>query len=438
MTKMSKDTNSGSRLGPIRKGSQRRGRFKPAIVEMHRKLLALAPVSPAVVDEWTERTKGDPRVTVDDAAEHLAQYCTPETFSQWAQCLAGSGRRSFGDYVTTVMRSAYDAASWEQKINGIFYALGCQPLPTVPRIVCEAGNLTEPVMMAIAHVSVEFHEERLAERHLKREQRALGLLGLDALAVVFAKRWNAAASKKSAEEIDALLAEIEPSPTCAVLTNPTGEAGTAQPLQDLSAVAVIVLRSRECRKVEHYLTDSRSTSIASETMYLASALTYRPVWELLFEEPVSLRCGRKLVAFDRVSGSLHEKWIEVKFTARTDSRTNPHVDIPIREGRRSFDANTLGHAALVLLNLLFSREENLTTANAQGDKVLARQWLEPTGKTPSAVYRLTDPPQWEPGDGASRLAMSVATSDRRAHDVRGHFRIVDGIAYPVKPHRRRA
>lgn len=190
--------------------------------------------------------------------------------------------------------------------------------------------------------------------------------------------------------------------------------------------------------MEKYFTESRAGSLTSETLYLASALTYWPEWVVLFETPVALMLRGRKVLIESVTGSLGEQWVDVRFKAGSNTIAAVPARIPVRTGRRTFEPRTADHAALVLLDLLFSKEENLETSHAKGDRVFAEGRLGPIGKSASTLYRLSARPQWVSGDGSAGRLELKATSLRRVHDVRGHFRTRDGVKHPVKPHRRKS
>lgn len=377
-------------------------------------------------------------ISVEDAAEHLARYCTPETVGRWAYALVGRKDRRPGGYVRRRVLEAFDHATWEQKVGAVFHALGYVHSADASDAVWDAGEFTAPVMVAIADSAVELHTNNLSGGVRNGIERALQMLGLKELPGTVVERWNAAANKMSMSEIEALLDTLDQNFTQTNDARTHDDTVAALGRTNLSRVAVVVLRARECRDVETYFSKSRHAAISSETLYLASALTHRPQWVVLFESPVTLIVNGRELAVDGASGKSNGQYVEVKFGIDGSQSALPSVLIPIGTGKRTYLPHKVGHAALVLLDLLFSREENLETARAGGDTVFARVYLSPVGKTPSAVYRLVTRPQWATGEGQSRLSLGATTVNRRAHDVRGHLRTVDGIEYTVKPHRRQS
>lgn len=415
-----------------------RKRYRSKVAETHRQLLRFAPVPPIVVDEWAKMTRKAPEITVDDAAEHLARYCTPETVGHWAYALVGQKDRRPGGYVRRRVLEAFEQATWEQKVCAIFQSLGYLHSIDVPDAVWDAGEITAPVMATIADSAVELHTDNLSDRARNGTERALQMLGLNDLSGAVIKNWNAAANKLSKAEIEALLDSLEPG------ISRTDEAGVPDsaipaPIRtSLSPAAVVVLRARECRDVETYFMESLRTELSSETLYLASALTHRPHWVVLFEVLVNMTIEGKQTTVNGARGTWNGQYVEVKFAIDNGASTSPSVRIPIGTGKRKYSANRVGHAAMVVLDLLFSREENLETSRASGDEVFARKRLSPVGITASAIYRLAERPVWATAERRSRLSLGTASVSRRAHDVRGHFRIVRGIEYPVQPHRRQS
>lgn len=379
-----------------------------------------APVPATVVVEWASRMAAEPAIDSAAVEEHLSQVCTSANFGEWAHTFGRKGSAPSWSYLKRGMRNAYAEASWEQKVDGIFVALGCGPKSESIAIHGDRGaQLTETDTERLVDAVVAYHGDKIRRGdRLKNGQRALSLLGLASVSQLLARRITA--WKKELADM------AEPSATPSeTLVRPT-----------FTTVATIVLRSRECRDLEVYLTESRSVLLTSETMYLASTLTYRPKWIVVFEAPVALRLGREKVVVESVSGTLGDEWVDVRFHAGASSAGKLPARIPVRPGRLTFDPTTVEHAALVLLDLLFSKEEYLWSSNAAGDRVLADSRLKASGTRASTIYRLSNRPRWEGGESAVGRLVLKRVSARRAHDVRGHFRTRNGVTRPVKPHRR--
>lgn len=381
-----------------------------------------APVPEGVVVEWEKRTAHTGTLQLGTAERHLAEVCTPENFGEWALAFGKKRSTTVWSYLRRGIREAYETASWEQKVDGIFVALECSHTSEI--IVPLGGKqtiLSENELESIARAVVQFHADKIRKGdRLGNPRRALQILGLVQVTRLLKQQIssvkNASAEKLAVEKNRAVHLS-----------------GT-----ELSPVAVVVVRSRECRDVEKYLTESRAGPLTSETLYLASALTYRPEWVVFFETPVALKVRGRKGLIDSVTGHLSDHWVDVRFKAVPDSVAAVPARIPVRFGRRTFEPLTADHAALVLLDLLFSKEENLETSHAKGDRAFAEGRLNPIGKSASSLYRLSTRPQWLINEEtAGRLELN-ATSFRRAHDVRGHFRTREGVAHPVKPHRRRS
>jgi len=381
-----------------------------------------SPVPVAVVVNWKKRTANSAPLEEGTAERHLAELCTPSNFGEWALAFGQKQPIPLWNYLKRGIRNAYTEATWEQKVEGIFAAFECShAAEVIPRESGQHCELTEAEMDSIARAVVEFHSDKVRNGdRLATAMRALQLIGLGRMTRLVKQ-----------QIIDVKRGSIEQ----AEVGKPA--AAAARPPQ-LSPVAVVVLRNRECRDVEKYFTQSRAGSLTSETLYLASALTYRPEWVVLFETPVALMLRGGKVLIDSVTGSLSDQWVDVHFKAGPTTIAAAPARIPVRFGRRTFEPRTADHAALVLLDLLFSLEENLETSHAKGDRVFAEGRLSPIGKTASTLYRLSTRPQWGIRDGNAGQLELKATSLRRAHDVRGHFRTRDGVKHPVKPHRRRS
>lgn len=397
---------------------------RPPTAEMHRRVLMQSPVPASVVVEWASRMAEDATIDSDTIEHHLSQVCTSANFGEWAHGFGRNRNARSWSYLKRGIRSAYAEASWKQRIDGIFVALGCDlTSESIVHNDVRDARLTEIDMERLVNAVVAFHSDRIrGGDRLKDGQKALSLLGLAGVSQILARRITA-----WKQELPDAAEPSEPISDDKVRTT-------------FPVVAAIVLRSRECRDLENYMAESRSVSLTSETLYLASTLTYRPEWIVLFEQPMSLRLGAEKVRVDSVSGTLSDEWVDVRFRGVASPEGRLPVRIPVRPGRRTFDPTMSEHAALALLDLLFSREENLQSTHAAGDRKLANTRLKVMQKTASTIYRLSDWPRWGGGElSAGRLELRpVSVSPRRAHDVRGHFRTRNGVSRPVRPHRRRS
>lgn len=395
---------------------------RPPTAEMHRRVLMRSPVPADVVIDWAKRTADSASFEASVAERHLAEVCTPSNFGEWARSFGTKQSTPVWNYLKRGIRNAYNVASWKQKVDGIFAALDCSHTTEdiVPQGRRPNNNLADAELESIVHAVVEFHSDKVRDGdRLGNASRTAQLLGL------------VQAPRLLKEQITAMkIGSIEKAGVVK-----TASPSTIRP--KLLPVAAILFRSRECRYVETYFSESRTASLTADTMFLASALTYRSQWIVLFETPVTLRLGRRKVMVESVTGTLGDDWVDVRFKAGSSSQGAIPARIPVRFGRRTFEPTTAEHAALVLLDLLFSREENLETSRADGDRVFAEKRLEPIGKSVSTLYRLNTQLRWAINAGTSRLVLKEESS-RRAHDVRGHFRVRDGATYPVKPHRRKS
>jgi len=395
---------------------------RPPTAEMHRRVLMQSPVPVPVVVDWASRMADNPEIDPSAVEHHLSQVCTSANFGEWAHAFGRNGSAPSWTYVKRGMRDAYAEASWEQKIDGIFVSLGCSlTSESIARSGDTGARLTETDMERLVDAIVTYHSDKIrGGDRLKSGQRALSFLGLVGVSQLLARRITA----WKREFVDTAETPDTPPETAVRST--------------IAAFAAIVVRSSECRDLERYLAESRAVSLTSETLYLASALTYQPKWMLLFESPVRLRLGRETLVTEFVSGTLGDEWVDVRFHPGASLAGKSPARIPVRPGRRTFDPTMVEHAALVLLDLLFSREESLRPSQAVGDRELVESRLAATRNTVSAVYRLSDRPRWDSAERTvGRLELKHASS-RQAHDVRGHFRSRNGVSHPVKPHRRRS
>lgn len=391
---------------------------RPPTADTHRRLLMQSPVPETVVINWAKRTVDSTSLEEGTAERHLAEVCTPANFGEWALTFGKKQSTPLWGYLRRGIRNAYAEASWEQKVDGIFAALECSHTSEIvsPQVGPQ-NTLAQSELESIANAVVEFHSDKVRKGdRLGTARRTCQLLGIVQMPRLLKQQITALKSG------DPGVMNV-------------GSSSTIRPR--LSPIAAIVFRSRECRDVETYFTKSRAASLTAETIFLASALTYRPQWTVLFETPVKLRLEQREAVIESVSGTLSDEHVDVRFKAGPNSPAKVNARIPVRFGSRTFEPRTAEQAALVLLDLLFSREENLSTSSAKGDLIFAEKRLGRAGKSISALYRMSSLPSWSINDGRSRLEVKVS-SDRSAHDVRGHFRTRNGVAYPVRPHQRKS
>lgn len=410
-------------------------RHRSKVAEIHRQLMLRGPAGPAAADEWAVLTRKNFDISVDDAAEHFSRYCTPSNVGKWANSLVGKRSSPPGSYVKRRVLEAFNQATWEQKVDAVYSAAAHDKTSDIPEFVWEADEFDSAVVAAIADSIVRLHQPDLLEKRRDGVKRSLQLLGLGQLAIATVKKWNETSSALSKAELDALLdLVIDDSPEAKRNSSDPSAVASAKPSVD--PVAVILLRSRECQDLETYFSNFRQSSVSSDTLYLASALTYRPKWVALFENPIEMQIQNQRLTVDRLTGATDGRHIEVAFSSTGRSAVFRSAKIPLGAVKRTYSAGSVEHTALVMLDLFFSQKDNLETSHASGDTVVANRGLAAAGNIASSVYRLTRRPYWDPDNRTSRLMLPRNNSNRKSHDVRGHIRIVNGVEYPVRPHRR--
>ena len=393
------------------------------------------PVGLAAADEWAVQTRKNFNVSLDDAAEHFARYCTSSNVGKWAYSLVGKRSSQPGGYVKRRVLEAFDQATWEQKVNAVYSAAGYDNSTEIPDLVWDADEFHATVVTAIADSVVNFHQPKLLAKRRDGVERSLQLLGVAELSNAIVTRWNEASNALSKAHLEALLdSVIDSRPEAKRPSSNLSVVASAKLRVD--PVAVILLRSRECRDIETYFANFRQSSVSSDTLYLASALTHRPKWVVLLEDPIELSIQGERITVDRVTAASDERQIEVVFESPGRSSSIGSARIPLGTVKRTYSTNSVAHTALVMLDLFFSHKGNLETSHAPGDTVFADRRLAASNFTAASVYRLSKRPLWDPELLKSRLRLRKAIDNRKAHDVRGHVRIVNGAEYPVKPHRR--
>ncbi|MEY8568805.1 hypothetical protein [Brevibacterium linens] len=393
-----------------------------------------APVPYTVVSDWVNQTK-DVSPTVADGMvdRHLASVCSRETFGLWAHTFSKLSPDEVEPFIATAIRVGYLEATWTQAVVGIFAALGFEKLPPVPSGVWSAGVMSQPVMTAIAVAVLKARPGGQLKQHWRR---ALTMLTrTDLASVIDARREQLPrGSRLLADSSSAPVPKTDPpvvkqtQPKMKKKPVSTPVAPTLQP------VAAVVVRSRERTDMEAYLAAAGKRDLTVETVFLATALTYRPLWRLLFEQPVSVKIGSRRLALSSVTATMRRDSIALRFIAESGRVVPTHVNVDFRQ--RTYVTGEASHVAIVLLDLLFAHEGKLSASQAVGDERFAAGRLAADGQEPAAVYRLSDRPRWVDGGASGQLVASGSSNVRRPHDVRGYRQTRGGTIYRVRPHRR--
>lgn len=427
--------------------------------ERYRRILMKAPVPYRVVEDWVAQTR-DLESSAADAmvGGHLAGLCTCGTFGTWTYVVSQWPAQEVDVFLADAIRNAYLQASWKESILGTFAAIGFETIPQLSDEIWDAGVLMPPVMAAIADAALEASPGR---RLRGKWRRALVLLTRTDLASVIEERQRlpARASVPASAVMPVRASPLPPltpppapepvpareqarSPATLIsvrkLTQPKQKKQQRKPEQfrpSLHPVAAIAVRSRECTAVETYLMDASKRDLNVETVFLATALTYRPKWRLLFEKPVSVKIGSRRVFLSSVTATMRENSIALRFHTE-DARQVIPASVIIDFRQRTYISGDASLVALVLLDLLFADESRLIASQAAGDWLFAGRKLDPEGQEAAAVYRLSDRPRWVDGGASGQLMVTGASSARKPHDVRGYRQTREGKTYRVKPYHR--
>lgn len=382
-------------------------------------------------------TRKNLNITVQDAATHFEQYCSPATVGAWADAIAGTPSGKALNYARQQVMRTFQQATWEQKLEAVCQTLHVDSSSTVPDVVWTAEEFNSTAVESLAKSVATIPNSILSSKQRKKASRALQILNLDELSDALTAEPNTVNhsihSIKTVSPLDLL---NNPNMTPAENAHETIESKTLP--SNAIPIAAIVLRTPECRDIENYFSQFRPASISSDTLYLASELTHRPKWVVILEDTIKLRIQGKKSTISRIDATSTSHQIEVSFHLQDSPPTIRTARVPIRAVDRKHSSNTVTHTALVLLDLLFCHTERLETADSDSDKTLANEQLSHSGHTASAVYRLAERPRWAKHKKNSRLNTGNLTRSRKEHDVRGHIRVVDGTEYPVRPHRRRS
>lgn len=408
-----------------------------------------APVPCTVVQDWVAQTRHLEASTADKmVSDHLANLCDSRTFGIWAHTASKWPPHEVEPFLSHAIRVGYLRATWRESLVGIFNALGFENVPPLPQEVWDAEVLSPPVMTAIADAAIAAHRGR---RPQSQWRRALVLLTRTDLATVI----DDCEAGSTEGEMPMTVPKPSPTrpippvtpapqPTVAAETEPTPLKET-QPKKrkktpqsqrpPLQPVAAVVVRSRECPDVQKYLAAACKRDLTAETIFLATALTYRPQWRMLFEKPVSVKIGSRRMSLTAVTARLGQDSIALRFITADGRRVMPaHVNVDFRQ--RTYISGDASQVAIILLDLLFADESRLIASRAVGDQKFAATRLEPDGQEAAAVYRLSDLPRWVDGGASGQLMSTGASGTRRPHDVRGYRQTRDGKTYRVKPYHR--
>lgn len=378
--------------------------------------LKRAKVEQQSINYWLKQ-KETAESPTHSARRHFDSRCVVQNFGKWALHIAESGFTAVPEYVKDAVRNRYGEASAEDRSRGLLYILTGE-FP--PSDVLERFKLNEAADMSeLLDVAEIYNEKSYTQAEFDAVVNALLLVGADSLAVAFSE-WSAGRTEEATTPTSQLRASTDQSPA----GRPVG-----------IRIGAISVDADNCNRIRTLFLDARSTVLTSDATYLAAELTMFYVWRAVFEEPLRLPNGRSstlVISNFRVFIGVGSLVITYFPTDPTLER--PQVEIPA-SGVISVRPESLEHSTIVLLNYLFTDTKSLETSSAKHDVRVVQRALAGSGDRFSTVYRPTGWSRYGTGRGRFILKKEEVLS-RRKHDVRGHFRTVNGTRYPVKPHSR--
>lgn len=420
--------------------------------EVHLKVLQHGPVDKSVVDEWAARVERRPP-SYGDVLESVAEHCTPRTFGLWSRQIVERQEWATPHYVTDAIGHAYETATPAQRLYAMFHAFG---------IETEAISVTLPDLADVTDKHFEHAAATIAASTTKSKIR-IGLSALNAqsnydaarlisarvsvkpLAAPTAPQSGPSSIKSAADSAPGVSVQRpdRPMPKSSTITGPTRPGAFNQSSQrntpnqiPVPRVAIVLARQIECAEVAAFINTGSRAVLTVDAKYLASELTLHTQWHLVMETPVRVMTDRNGFMLKSATIIPLDNRIKMILHPSDVAQVPEIVSIP-RSGRQRHSAKSPTNVAVTILTLLFGDIHSLRTSSTASDISMAMSHAWEKAVSVSAVYRFQHPVRWRT---TSRLIESTTkpdpTSKRRPTDVRGSFRWVNGVKYPVKPHRR--
>ena len=387
----------------------------PGVIE-YVNFLKRSNVEPQSIRHWLLQPETGESPTAS-AQRHFESRCFFHNFGKWALRIVESGSRGVPEYVKSTVRSRYDNASADDRSRGLLFILTGE-FPPSDALESYKGNEPDDVSVLL-EVAEIYHEKNYERAEFDAVVEALWFVGAKSLANAF-REWSAGRVEPTAAPASQPRRSVSQLPA----ERPVG-----------TGIGAIAVDAQNCNRIRSLVRNARSSTLTADASYLAAELTTFYVWRAVFEEPLRVPNGDSY-AFDisnfRVAVGVSSLVITYFPVDRTLDR--PQVAIPVN-GMTSVRPESLEHSTVVLLNYFFADTICLETSSAKRDVQLMQRVLAGTGDNFSTLYRPTGRSSLGTGRAKFILKKEEVLS-RREHDVRGHFRTVNGTRYPVKPHRR--
>lgn len=363
--------------------------------------------------KWTRQIDSNAVLDRGEMKELVLRYCTHETFGRWAHAVASHPTVDFPPAIVSVIRDSFRRARKEEHAIAIIHAMGRfddedQTWSNEYQRVVKLAWLPD-----VVRYGLEPAFRRGDTDAMEAAVRAAALIRFGGVG---------RAVRREVEPFLSRVSEV----THSAVEKPIAVPGTG----------AVLLRGEEARDVDAYLRHSREVQVSADAIHLAIELTYHPIWKLVAEEPFTFRLGRLKASVQVVTVTPGADSLDIRFGMVGGGPTVPTVHLPTK-GPRTYLPGTVDHAAAVLVDLMFADTNRLRTTRLDKDRTLVVRLLASCKMMPTAVYRLSSPPVWDP-DADESAFLSVTRQDqktRAAHDTRGHFQTRRGRKVPIRPYR---
>lgn len=415
--------------------------------EEYRKLLLRGPVALGVVNQWVQRMAEDDPILEIQVESHFRSQCTPDTIGQWAVALFADSAWSPPQSLLRILKKTARRANVREQLSAGLEILRLSEAELGMR-VDECDALTPEIYDQLINQSMPKSMAWPEFREVERAVEAVRALGIHELTqwVTGRYRYIARFQTPPSDTVEVDSAHRDASPITNIRHESTETAdrsvATRRPRLATGAMnsATILAKSDSSLEITRYIERSYEFVLEADISYLAGELTWHNQWFLLFEQPVSIQLGATRLRVASASVVSYESELAVQF-ADADLAT-PRLRCTLsRQGVVRYSPRTVEHVAVCVLSLLFGEVGSLRTTRQDADWDLCEQLMPAGSDTPSAIYVYRGDHRWGDFDGILRPSAfrnSTDLASRIAHDVRGHFRIVNGKQYKVKPHRRRS
>jgi len=418
-----------------------------AAAEEYRKLLLRGPVPLRVVNHWVQRMAEDDPILETQVGSHFRSQCTPDTMGQWAVALFADSAWSPPQSLLRILKKTARRANDRQMLTAALQILGLSEAELGLRVdECDAltPEIYDQLISQSMPKSMSWPEFREAERVVE----AVRALGIHELMQWVTGRYKYIARFQTppADVVAAGSAHEDANPATDIRNESTETADRSavarrpRLVTEPTNAATILARPDSSSEITRYLERSNQFVLEADTSYLAGELTWHDQWILLFEQPVRIQLDSTRVRVASVSVISYESVLAVQIADVDLARPRMRCTLS-RQGTTWYSPGSVEHFAVCVLSLLFGEVDSLRPTRQDDDWDLSEQLMPAGSDTPSAIYVYRGDYSWGDFDGILRPSASrdsAGATSRMAHDVRGHFRIVNGKKYKVKPHRRRS